>query len=270
MEPVLERERNLRLDGVTINVRWETLPRDVVWSSLYDEHLLLVNLGGRTERMDARLERRGRYLGPPTLGEMSVIPAGHRFGGTYGGGNIVYAQVVLSPAFFRLEALPARLMYFDRRIFEPVRQLSVAAADPKNSNFLACEEAAEALARAIGSIGTSIPASATTPFSAPVADRLQEFIHASFSEPIGLADLAGVAAVPVHQLLRRFCLTFGLSPSQYVIEQRIRHGRWLLAHTSLGIAEIAHSIGFSSQPHFTTTFLQRTGWTPAQFRLLSA
>ncbi|MGF1568848.1 MAG: helix-turn-helix transcriptional regulator [Nodosilinea sp.] len=58
----------------------------------------------------------------------------------------------------------------------------------------------------------------------------------------------------------------GISPHQYVIQQRVERAKIILVKTNLEIADIALQVGFSSQSHLTQRFKRITGMTPKQVR----
>lgn len=60
--------------------------------------------------------------------------------------------------------------------------------------------------------------------------------------------------------------TTGLTPYQWQLERRIAQAQDLLFGSSLSLAEISDSLGFSDQAHFTRTFRQLVGETPASWR----
>jgi AraC-like DNA-binding protein len=70
--------------------------------------------------------------------------------------------------------------------------------------------------------------------------------------------------------LQRRLLAAGTSFSSELTAARIRAAERLLAETDAGIASVAADAGFSSSTHFCTTFRQRTGRTPSQFRALAS
>ncbi|MEH3148056.1 MAG: AraC family transcriptional regulator [Methylobacterium frigidaeris] len=63
-----------------------------------------------------------------------------------------------------------------------------------------------------------------------------------------------------------FKASFGVPPHRYVVERRIARARDLLAGGRESLAGIALACGFASQSHFTRSFRQATGVTPAAWR----
>ncbi len=65
---------------------------------------------------------------------------------------------------------------------------------------------------------------------------------------------------------RLFKQAMGVSPYQYVMQQRIERAKYLLRTTSLSVAEIAPQVGFSTQNQLTIQFRKFTGTTPSGYR----
>jgi AraC family transcriptional regulator len=93
-----------------------------------------------------------------------------------------------------------------------------------------------------------------------------ELIHGNLRSDLGLADLAQAAYLSPCHFSLAFKRSVGMSPHQYVIRERINRARQLLAEGRLSIIEVANSVGFSNQSHFTETFHRVTGLTPRQFQ----
>jgi AraC family transcriptional regulator len=103
--------------------------------------------------------------------------------------------------------------------------------------------------------------------SAEQQRRILEVIDAQLGADIGITQLASTIGMSPDHFAHRFKLTFGQSPYRFVQLRRVEAARRLLTQTRLPIAEIALSVGFSSQSHFTQVFRQHTGSTPARVRL---
>ncbi|HUL67418.1 MAG TPA: AraC family transcriptional regulator [Burkholderiaceae bacterium] len=103
-------------------------------------------------------------------------------------------------------------------------------------------------------------------FSPEQQRRVIELIDAELGTALSITRLAATTGMSPDHFAHRFKLTFGQSPHRFVQLRRIEAARRLLTQTSLPIAEIALSTGFSSQSHFTQVFRQHTGTTPARLR----
>jgi AraC family transcriptional regulator len=58
----------------------------------------------------------------------------------------------------------------------------------------------------------------------------------------------------------------GLTPHQYVLEQRLHRARQLLEQKETALADIAVACGFSVQTHMTDNFRKHLGITPGEYR----
>ena len=96
--------------------------------------------------------------------------------------------------------------------------------------------------------------------------RVQEFIDANLEEDLSLAELAEVADLSQFHFARAFRRSTGLTPQQYLMQQRIERAKELLSHADLPIVEISLRTGFKNQSHFTTLFRKFTTFTPKLWR----
>jgi AraC family transcriptional regulator len=92
------------------------------------------------------------------------------------------------------------------------------------------------------------------------------YIDQNLESNLSLAELAQVANMNLYRFARAFKQTMGLSPHQYVLQQRIDRAKSLLINTNLPLQAISYQLGFSSQSHFTTAFRRSVGVTPKAFR----
>lgn len=67
-------------------------------------------------------------------------------------------------------------------------------------------------------------------------------------------------------LNRKMKELFGLTPSEFIRNIRLRKACELLKQPDVDISQIAYSVGFSSQPHFSTAFKRFTGISPSEYR----
>jgi AraC family transcriptional regulator len=85
-------------------------------------------------------------------------------------------------------------------------------------------------------------------------------------QTVALAAVAHELQMSYFHFSRAFKQSTGVSPSIYMIEQRIERAKKLLSETDVPIADIASRVGFASQSHFTTTFRRLAWTTPKTFR----
>ncbi|SIQ26660.1 AraC family transcriptional regulator [Bosea sp. TND4EK4] len=102
----------------------------------------------------------------------------------------------------------------------------------------------------------------------PVA-RVKRLIEARHDEDLSLADLAQLAGLPRHHLIRAFRRETGLTPHAYLVDVRVRRARERLRRGEMP-GEVAAATGFCDQPHLTRAFKARLGVTPGAFRAAHA
>ena len=93
-----------------------------------------------------------------------------------------------------------------------------------------------------------------------------DYIEANLGAVITLEALAGLACVSKYHFLRRFKLSTGMTPHQFVMERRIGRAKELIRSDRLDLTEVAYRSGFSDQAHFTRVFKKAVGMTPRAFR----
>lgn len=95
--------------------------------------------------------------------------------------------------------------------------------------------------------------------------RALEFIQERLVEDFSMRDLAQFAGLSEFHFSRMFKKSVGLSPHQYVLQQRIERAKRMLMTGSSNLAEVAIQCGFCDQSHFTSHFKRQTGLTPKRF-----
>jgi len=93
-----------------------------------------------------------------------------------------------------------------------------------------------------------------------------DYIYAHLDRDLSLVELAEVINISPTYFASLFKQAMGISPHQYVIQQRVERAKVMLSKTDLAIADIALQVGFSSQSHLTQQFKRFTGMTPKQVR----
>jgi AraC family transcriptional regulator len=96
--------------------------------------------------------------------------------------------------------------------------------------------------------------------------RSLEFIHANLAEDLSIEQLADQAYLSAFHFARLFRNTVGLTPHQYILQNRIERAKRLITKSSyLNLTEIGLSVGFFDQAHFTKSFKRVVGTTPKAF-----
>ncbi|WP_449106644.1 helix-turn-helix transcriptional regulator [Pseudomonas mohnii] len=127
----------------------------------------------------------------------------------------------------------------------------------------------EAWALALAERTRDHQAGSTPALGAITASRmrlLDEFIDAGLDGPLGVQAMADLLGLSEGYFIRAFKHATGKSPHSYLIDRRLAKARALMRDSTATLAEIAHTCGFNSQAHMTTTFRQRLGVSPVQLR----
>jgi AraC family transcriptional regulator len=96
--------------------------------------------------------------------------------------------------------------------------------------------------------------------------QVLDYINTHLNRDLSLVQIAGVINISPTYFASLFKRATGISPHQYVIQQRVERAKLLLSKTDLMIADIALQVGFSSQSHLTQQFKRLTSMTPKQIR----
>lgn len=95
--------------------------------------------------------------------------------------------------------------------------------------------------------------------------QVVDYIHEHLDQDLTLATLAAIAHMSPSYFSRLFKQSTNLPPHQYVIQCRIDRAKQLLRPGELSIAEIAYSLGFTHQSHFSHHFKRLVGSSPKAF-----
>jgi AraC family transcriptional regulator len=102
----------------------------------------------------------------------------------------------------------------------------------------------------------------------PALTRVLDYIRANLGRDLAITELAAVAHMSPHHFSLCFKRSVGVAPHQWVVRTRVREARRLLRARSMSVAQVALSLGFASQSHFTDTFRRLTGTTPKRYQRL--
>lgn len=96
--------------------------------------------------------------------------------------------------------------------------------------------------------------------------HILDYVEAHLEQDLRLEHLAQLLDMSQFHFSRLFKQSIGLSPYQYLIQQRIERAKRLLKQTDHSIVEIALACGFNSHSHLSKQFRQVTGITPKMYR----
>ncbi len=244
-----------------------------------DEHTLGLFLSPRPFRFSHRQDRR-TYTGLYSKGDLLITPANTMLF-TQAGGDVQIVQIRLQDAFMRqvagetlgqdgdhielVQAFQAR----DHQIDAIATMLLAELHQSSFGNQLYVDSLANVLAvHLLRHHTTTRPKLPTYTGGLPQRQLLQvlDYIDAHLGSEITLADLAVLVDISQFHFGRLFKQSLGLSPYQYLLQQRVERAKTLLKQTDKSIADIALECGFNSHSHMGRKFRQLTDMTPKAYR----
>ncbi|MEM1255985.1 MAG: AraC family transcriptional regulator [Cyanobacteria bacterium P01_H01_bin.21] len=248
--------------------------------STWEGHAIALCLAPRPHRIHQLVGDR-HYTGLYTKGDISITPA-HIPASYKSEGDDHYFHVQIPTQFLQsvaqsaAELDPARLeLATEFRIRNPQLEqiLLMLRAELHKGDGWVGQLYVESLANVLA-VNLLRDYSAKKPritlYEGGLGDRkilqISDYIHEHLDQPIRLADLANIAGMSQFHFSRLFKQSMGVTPHQYLLQQRVEQTKQLLKGTRLAIAEIALQCGFNSQSHMTKHFREATGVTPSKYR----
>jgi AraC family transcriptional regulator len=96
--------------------------------------------------------------------------------------------------------------------------------------------------------------------------RLEQYLAVNIDRRISLHDMAAAAGLSKMHFAAQFRAATGFRPHEYLLFKRIERAKVVMAATEISLVEVAFSVGFNAQAHFSTVFKRFTGKSPAQWR----
>jgi transcriptional regulator GlxA family with amidase domain len=96
--------------------------------------------------------------------------------------------------------------------------------------------------------------------------KVLEWSRRHLDEPLCLSDLARAGNMSTRTLARRFDATLGISPKQWLLNERIRTAQELLETTGESVDRVAARVGFGNGASLRKSFAKRFGVSPAAYR----
>jgi AraC-like DNA-binding protein len=235
------------------------------WSQIecpVDARLVLVRAG--------RFRRHGRD-GPvdldPTVGYFGAPGEEERFAHPQGG-DVCTSLQLNADSWWQLVGEPGRMrpaVYVDTQLELAHRRLLAGKCDV---DYLLAEQLLHLIAVAL-----CRAADRRTPVTDPprpadrrLVERARAAIHDDHPAARGLFPLAALLGASPYRLSRAFMTELGVSITKY--RNRVRVGWALdqLAGDKSSLADLAASLGFADQAHFSRTVREHTGYTPTTLR----
>ncbi|GAB3772046.1 AraC family transcriptional regulator [Spirosoma horti] len=93
-----------------------------------------------------------------------------------------------------------------------------------------------------------------------------EYIREHLPEKIGIDVLCQKACMSKSGFFRAFKETFGLSPLEFIIRERISLAKRLLVNPTATVTEVCYQVGFNNLHYFSRLFKMLEGVTPTHYR----
>ncbi len=99
----------------------------------------------------------------------------------------------------------------------------------------------------------------------PTIQKILEYINDNLSEDITVSNLSLMSNFSLYYFIRVFKEEVGLTPKEYIIQQRIKLARELILK-ELPLSHIAQECGFYDQSHMIKYFKLYTGLNPSFYK----
>ncbi|HZR52440.1 MAG TPA: AraC family ligand binding domain-containing protein [Streptosporangiaceae bacterium] len=247
--------RYWRADGLAVEAMHAHLT-----SHVYHRHSHETYSFGVTETgAQAFTCRNGRHVSAAGM-VMTFNPDDPHDGHAATADGFTYWMAHVSPSVFGTRPLFREPVLTDPVLAGAVRGLCVALAGPAGAleRYERLTTATRLLTARAG--GRQEPEPGTV-----VADRIRSVLHDRAAEDVTAADLAAAAGCSRFAAYRAFTAAYGLAPSDYQRQLRLRTARRLLA-SGVSPARAAAEAGFADQAHLTRWFRRSYGVTPGVYQ----
>jgi len=101
----------------------------------------------------------------------------------------------------------------------------------------------------------------------PLIEKSITYMNANlYNSSLLLSEVAKQSDISFNHFRKLFKEQYGITPIEYVTNERLTKAKKLLIHSPMTIDEIAKSCGFNSSVYFYRIFKKNTGVTPSDYR----
>ncbi|WP_280834717.1 helix-turn-helix transcriptional regulator [Mycolicibacterium frederiksbergense] len=243
-----------------------TAPTD--WCFEEPHHVIVVHRSGQLKSLEVVFDRGPSGQAVPQVGDVWVIPAGHRYAALAFGDTVQFCELAVPTAALAERDLAPRIRCRDPLVHQVIERMSTVIDRTDVASRLLTESLAEALRLHLSDqFATTNPRDQRRPrLDQAVCDGLLEYLEYNLDSEITLGNLAAHVDMTIAEFSVAFTETFHTTPYQFVLDRRIQRAKTLLTTSDLSITETSAAVGFSTPSHFTTTFKNRVGVTPSAYR----
>jgi AraC family transcriptional regulator len=173
-------------------------------------------------------------------------------------------EAMLGDQFDRHKWSEPVLLIYDERVRNIAALLWDECFAPAGGSSLCGESLTTALMASFFTISHSVQASKQRGLSRPRLKRILDYMEANLFREMHLDELAAVVGLSCSHFGRGFKASMGVSPHQWLMQQRIAFAKELLLRRE-NIAVAAQMAGFANQSHFIKIFRTMTGTTPRRW-----
>jgi AraC-like DNA-binding protein len=98
------------------------------------------------------------------------------------------------------------------------------------------------------------------------AYQLKDYIDQNIYNKFTMEELAKLVNLSPSQLTRIYKKEFSQTPYDYILTQKIRTAKLLLANTTIPVKQVSYKLNFADEHYFSNIFKERTGTTPSNYR----
>ena len=96
--------------------------------------------------------------------------------------------------------------------------------------------------------------------------KICQYLIDNFDKPITLSELSSKFGYSKQHITKLFKKHYGITPLNFVINNRLERSLDYLAETSMTISEISQICGFENSNYYIRLFRQRYATTPQKYR----
>ena len=98
----------------------------------------------------------------------------------------------------------------------------------------------------------------------------ETYINAHLPRKITNKELADVCGISLQHFLKLFKESYGVTPQEFIMQQRLSRAQYALLHTDRSVLDISEALGFCDASHLIRRFTEKYGMSPVQYKKMHA